>query len=280
MPQEIVDEIIDYFGVPLNQPHCHDPIFYRWDLDRSALNSWALVSKECNHRVRHYLFSHCKIIATPSFLRKFARCPDVLLNYTRFLCVCRPRSLEEIRSIILRFSSSPLIRVKFVSAQISIGFPVVLGSFLPDVRTVHFEKCLFDPIALVRLRGHEALREVAAGGCVASGILESIEDIRAGIPRKLPDGIGSIDEVVERVLRSLRTLRLESTADEWENELIKVCAKSLEFVEIKIKKNWRTGIHHSRVGFRLNTSAAQRRRLSALTLEGAQNFEASHSRAS
>ena len=82
-------------------------------------------------------------------------------------------------------------------------------------------------------------------GCMANGILESIEDIRAGIPRRLPDGIGGIDEVFARVLHSLRALRLESTADEAENELIKACAKSLQFIEIKTKKDWRMCIHRS-----------------------------------
>lgn len=244
IPQEIVDAIIDYFGVPLDQPHCHGPTFYRWDLDRNALNSWALVSKACNHRVRHYLFSHCKITATPSFLRTFAQCPDVLLIHTRFLYICRPRNLEEIQSIILRFSSSPLIRVKFVSAPILTGFPAVFESFLPNVRCVQFERCLFDPIALMRLRYHRGLRELAVGGCLVNGILESIEDIRAGIPRRLPDGIGAIEEVAGRVLRSLRALRLESTADKSENELIKACAKSLQFIEIKTKKDWCMCIHH------------------------------------
>lgn len=244
VPQEIVDAIIDYFGVPLDQPHYHDPIFYRWDIDRGPLNSWALVSKACNHRVRYYLFSHCKIIVTPSFLRKFARCPDVLLNYTRFLYICRPRNLEEIKTIIPRFSSSPLVRVKFVYTQILAGFSAVFGSFLPNVGTVYFEKCLLDPIALTRLRSHRDLREVAVGGCVANGILESIEDIKAGIPRRLPDGIGGVDEVVGRVLRSLRALRLESTGDQSENELMKACAKSLQFVEIKTKEDWCEFIRH------------------------------------
>jgi len=35
----------DYFGAPLDEPRNHDPIFYRWDLDKRVLNSWALVSK-------------------------------------------------------------------------------------------------------------------------------------------------------------------------------------------------------------------------------------------
>jgi len=239
VPQEIVDGIIDYFGVPLDEPRCHDRIFYRRDIDRGALDSWALVSKACNDRVRYYLFSHCKIIVTPSYLREFARCPDVLLKYTRFLYICRPRNLEEIRTIVIRFSSSPLIRVKFVSAQILDGFPAVLWLFLPRVRCVHFERCLFDPVALVRLRGHLELQEMAVGGCMASGILESIEDIGAGIPRRLPDRVGGIDEVVGDVLRSLRALRLQSTADHCsENELIRACAGSLQFIEIRAKKDW------------------------------------------
>lgn len=83
------------------------------------------------------------------------------------------------------------------------------------------------------------------GVCVANGILESIEDIRAGIPRRIPDGIGGIDEVVGRVLRSLRALRLESTADRAENELIRACAKSLQFIEIKTKTDWCMCIYHS-----------------------------------
>ena len=238
VPQEIVDAIIDSFGVPLDQPQKHDPIFYRWDLDKSVLNSWALVSKACNHRVRFYLFSHCKIIAAPSFLRTFARCPDVLLTYTRFLYICRPRTLAEIQSIIPRFASSPLIRIKFVSAPILAGFPSVFGSLLPNVRCVHFEGCLFDPIALVKLQGYRDLRGVAVDNCYANGILESIGDVKAGIPRRLPDGRGGVDEVVGRVLRSLRALRLESIADQSENELIKACAKSLQFVEVKSRKDW------------------------------------------
>lgn len=83
------------------------------------------------------------------------------------------------------------------------------------------------------------------GSCVANGILESIEDIRAGIPRRLPDGIGGIDEVAGCVLRSLRTLRLESVADRWENELMKACGRSLQFIEIKTKKDWCMCIRHS-----------------------------------
>ena len=240
VPQEIVDEIIDYFGVPLDQPPSHDPIFYRWDLDKSVLNSWALVSKACNNRVRYYLFSHCKIIASPSTLRTFARCPDALLTYTRFLYICRPRNLEEIRSIISRFSSSPLVRVKFVYAPILAGFPTIFGTFLPNVRRAQFERCIFDPIALVRLRGHLELEDMTVEGCVTSGILESIGDVKAGIPRRVPDGRGGVNEVTERVLRSLRALRLESNADEVENELIKACAKSLQFIEIKTKKDWST----------------------------------------
>jgi len=239
VPQEIVDAIIDYFGVPLDQPQSHDPIFYRWDLDKRVLNSWALVSKACNHRVRYYLFSHCKIIAAPPFLQTFARCPDVLLRYTRFLYICRPRSPEEIQSIILRFAHSPLIRVKFVSAPILAGFPSIFESFIPSVRCMQFERCFFDPIALVKLRGHRDLREVTVDNCYANGIMESIEDIRAGIPRRLLDGSGGTDEVVGRVLRPLRALRLESTADQSENELIKVCAKSLQFFEVKVKGDWR-----------------------------------------
>ena len=104
---KIVDTIIDYFGMPLDQPQSHDPIFYRWDLDKSVLNSWALVSKACNHRVRYYLFSHCKIIAKPSELSAFALCPDVILTYTRFLYIYRPRSLQDIQAVISRFPSSP-----------------------------------------------------------------------------------------------------------------------------------------------------------------------------
>jgi hypothetical protein len=75
-------------------------------------------------------------------------------------------------------------------------------------------------------------------GCYANGILESIEDIRAGIPRRLPGGSGGTSEVVGRVLRSLRALRMESTADQSENELITVCAESLQFIEVKIKEDW------------------------------------------
>ena len=233
VPQEIIDGVIDCFGAPLDEPRNHDPIFYRWDLDKSVLNSWALVSKACNHRVRFYLFSHCKIIATPSFIRTFAQCPDALLTYTRFLYICRSRSLEEIRSIIPRFASSPLIRVKFVSAPILAGFPSVFGSFLPNVRCAHFEGCLFDPIALVKLRDHQDLREVAMENCYTNGILESIEDIRAGIPRRLPDGSGETNEVVGRILRPLRALRLEPGVGQSENELLKACAGSLQFIEVK-----------------------------------------------
>lgn len=241
VPQEIVDTIIDYFGVPLDQPQSHDPIFYRWDLDKSVLNSWALVSKACNHRVRYYLFSHCKIIAKPSELWAFALCPDVLLTYTRFLYIYRPRSLQDIQTVISRFSSSPLIRVKFESAQILAGFPAIFGSLLPNVRCVRFEKCLFDPIALARLRGHPELREISVGGgCVASGILESIEDVNAGIPRRVPDGSGGIEEVTGGVLRSLRAVRFESIGEEVENELVEACAKSLQFIEIKVKDDWST----------------------------------------
>jgi len=243
VPQEIVDAIIDCFGVQLDHPQSHDPFFYRWDLDKSILNSWALVSKACNHRVRYYLFSHCKVIARPSPLRIFSQCPDVLLTYTRFLYICRPRSLAEIQSIIPRFASSPIIRVKFVSAPILAGFPAVFRSFLPDVRCVHFEGCLFDPIALVKLRGHRDLREVSVDNCYANGILESIEDVKAGIPQRLPDGSGGASEVSGRVLRPLRALRLESTADQSENELIKACAKSLQFIEVKIKEDWGTQIY-------------------------------------
>ena len=233
VPQEIIDGVIDCFGAPLDEPRNHDPIFYRWDLDKSVLNSWALVSKACNHRVRFYLFSHCKIIATPSFIRTFAQCPDALLTYTRFLYICRSRSLEEIRSIIPRFASSPLIRVKFVSAPILAGFPSVFGSFLPNVRCAHFEGCLFDPIALVKLRDHQDLREVAMENCYTNGILESIEDIRAGIPRRLPDGSGETNEVVGHILRPLRALRLEPGVGQSENELLKACAGSLQFIEVK-----------------------------------------------
>ena len=238
VPQEIVDAVIDYFGVQLDHPQSHDPVFCRRDLDKSVLNSWALVSRACNHRVRYYLFSHCKIIATPSFLRTFSQCPDVLLTYTQFLYICRPRSLADIQSIIPRFASSPLTRVKFVSAPILAGFPAVFGSFLPDVRCVHFEACLLDPIVLVKLRSHRDLREVAVKNCYVKGILESIEDIKAGIPRRLPDGTGGTNEVSGRVLRPLRALRLESTADQSENELIKTCAKSLQFIEVKTKTDW------------------------------------------
>lgn len=247
VPQEIVDAIIDCFGVQLDHPQNLDPFFYRWDLDKSILNSWALVSKACNHRVRYYLFSHCKIIARPSSIRTFSQCPDVLLTYTRFLYICRPRSLAEIQSIIPRFASSPLIRVKFVSAPILAGFPAVFGSFLPEVRCVHFEGCLFDPIALVKLRGHRDLREVSVDNCYANGILESIEDIKAGIPRRLRDGSGGASEVSRRVLRPLRALRFESTADQSENELIKACAKSLQFIEVKIREDWGMQIYRSDV---------------------------------
>lgn len=240
VPQEIVDAIIDCFGAPLNEPQDHDPIFYRWDLDKRALNSWALVSKACNHRVRSYLFSHCKIIATPSFLQTFTQCPDILLTYTRFLFIHRPRNLSVIQSIILRFASSPLVQVKFAHAQIHAGFPSVFGTFLPNVRRVHFEACLFDPITLVKLRGHRDLREMVVDNCHMSGILESIEDIKAGIPRRSPDGSGDINEVVGCVLRPLRALRLESTAGQLENELIKACAKSLQFIEVKTKQDWGT----------------------------------------
>ena len=240
VPQEIVDAVIDCFGVPLDQPQSHNPIFYRWDLDKSALNSWALVSKACNHRVRYYLFSHCKIIAAPSFLQVFAQCPDVLLKYTRFLYVYRPRNLGNIQSIIYRFSSSPLIRVKFVSAQIPAGFPTMFGSILPNAGCVQFEMCLFDPIAIVKLRSYPDLQEVAIGGCVVRGILGSVGDIKAGIPRRLPDRRGDPKEVTGHVLRSLRVLRLESTTDGLENELVKACAGSLEFIEIETKEDWGT----------------------------------------
>ena len=239
VPQEIVDAIIDCFGAPLDEPRNTDPIFYRWDLDKSVLNSWTLVSKACNHRVRFYLFSHCKIVASPPFLRTFTRCPDVLLTYTRFLCICRPRNLDDIRSIISRFVSSPLVQVDFVSAPILAGFPSVFGSFLPNVRSVRFEGCLFDPIALVKLQGHRDLREVAVENCYANGILESIEDIRAGIPRRLPDGSGNTSGVVGRVLRPLRALRLELAEGQSENELLEACAKSLQFIEVKTKNHWR-----------------------------------------
>ena len=75
---------------------------------------------------------------------------------------------------------------------------------------------------------------------MASGILESIGDFKAGIPRRVPDGVGGTDEVVGCVLRSLRVLRLESTADPSENELIKASAKTLQYIEIKAKTDWRT----------------------------------------
>ena len=240
VPQEVVDAIIDCFGVPLDQPQCHAPVFYRWDLDNSVLNSLALVSKACNHRVRHYLFSHCKIVVTPPFLQLFAQCPDVILTYTRYLYIYRPRDLEDVRSIIPRFSSSPLARVTFVSAQVLVGFPTVLGSILPNVGCVQFERCIFDPIALVELRGHTELREVAVGGCIMGGISESIEDNEARASQRLPDGRGNAESVAGYVLRSLRALRLESTAESSENELVRACAESLEFIEIATKEDWST----------------------------------------
>ena len=238
VPQEIVDAIIDCFGVPLDQPQSHNPVFYRWDLDKSVLNSLALASKACNHRVRYYLFSHCKIIATPSFLRLFAQCPDVLLTYTRYLYIYRPRNLEDIQTIISRFTCSPLARVKFVSAQILAGFPTAFGSFLPNAESVQFGRCLFDPIALVGLRGHPELREVAVGGCVVRGISESIEDDETRAPQRLPDGKGDADDVVGYLVRSFRALSFESTANPLENELVKAWAESLEFIEIKAKEDW------------------------------------------
>jgi len=108
------------------------------------------------------------------------------------------------------------------------------------VRCVRFEGCLFDPVALVGLRECRDLREVAVENCYANGILESIEDIRAGIPRRLPDGNGETSEVVGRVLRPLRALRLESVAVQSENELLKACARSLQFIEVRIEDYWRT----------------------------------------
>jgi hypothetical protein len=65
--------------------------------------------------------------------------------------------------------------------------------------------------------------------------MESIEDIKAEVPPWLPNGSGGTEEVIGRVLRSLRALRLESTADESENELVKACAESLQFIGIKSK---------------------------------------------
>jgi len=90
----------------------------------------------------------------------------------------------------------------------------------------------------VKLRGHQALRELAVDNCYVDGILESIEDVKAGIPRRLPDGSGGVNEVTRRVLRQLRALRLDSTADQSENELIKACAKTLQFVEVKTHRDW------------------------------------------
>ena len=240
VPQEIVDAIIDCFGAPLDQPRCHNPIFYRWDLDKSVLNSLALVSRACNHRVRYYLFSHCKVVATPSFLRLFAQCPDVLLAYTRYLYIYRPCNLGDIQSIISRFSSSPIARVEFVSAQILAGFPTVFGSFLPKAGCVQFERCLFDPIALVGLRSLPELREVAVGGCIVKGVLESVKDIEARAPQRLPDGRGDVEDILGYLVRSLRALSFESTTNPLENELVESWAESLEFIEIRTRVDWST----------------------------------------
>ena len=64
--------------------------------------------------------------------------------------------------------------------------------------------------------------------------------MKAGIPRRVPDGSGGVEEVTGRVLRSLRAVRLESMGEEVENELVGACAKSLQFVETKIKDGWST----------------------------------------
>lgn len=59
--------------------------------------------------------------------------------------------------------------------------------------------------------------------CYASGILESIEGIKAGIPRWSPDGSGDTDEVFGRVLHPLRALRLEPIMSRPENVDKSVC---------------------------------------------------------
>lgn len=56
------------------------------------------------------------------------------------------------------------------------------------------------------------------GECAASGILEPVEDIKAGIPRRVPGGI----EGFLGAWRWLRALRLESTVDVLENDLMNV----------------------------------------------------------
>jgi len=75
--------------------------------------------------------------------------------------------------------------------------------------------------------------------CYANGILESIEDNRAGIPRRLPDESGETSEVVGRVLRPLRALRLESAEGQSENDLLEACERTLQFIEVKTENHWR-----------------------------------------
>ena len=83
---------------------------------------------------------------------------------------------------------SSLTRVKIISAQILAGFPLVLGRSFRTCDVCALKVSLDQP-ALVKLWEYRDPREVTANNCYASGILESIEGIKAISPNGCLPGV-------------------------------------------------------------------------------------------
>jgi hypothetical protein len=137
LPQELVDAIIDCIGIPYAQASENgDSHLPKYQSGEDGLKSLALVSGACNHRVRSHLFANYRVCTRDS-LKRFDRCPDVLLGYACTLTIFQyDEDPAKILTVIRRFASSPLVFITLCLLHFPEELAEMFKSSFPNVRRI------------------------------------------------------------------------------------------------------------------------------------------------
>lgn len=241
-PQELVDAVIDCIGVPYAQTNAkigysNLPVSQS---GRDDLQSLALVSRACNHRVRSHLFAHHRVHNSPCSLDQ---CPDVLLGYARTLTIFECGDPADIIPSIRRFTSSPLVSISLRHLNLPQELPEMLKLSFPNIRRIFVRGSMLNPFVLLNLVSTlERVDQLCLMLCTLDLDIE-IDKSPPGLPPLhgcliVDDPYYSVTVLLSRIPLPLRSLRYASRAHTPEQGFINACAGSLENLQVIMLIDW------------------------------------------
>lgn len=243
LPQELVDAIIDCFGIPYAQAatekgDSHPPGSQGGGDD---LKSLALVSRACNHRARSHLFANYRIYTLDS-IKRLDQYPDLLLGYARTLTIAqcyRTPASTTFLPILRRFVSSPLVSIAFHFLRVPEELPEILKSSFPNIRRIDVLSSSLSPSVLLNLVGTlERVHDLRLRRCRLSRATEgdnrppSLPPLRGRL--YISDPHSAIVGLLSQIPLPLRSLCYTSRVFPPEKKIIDACSGSLENLEVRI----------------------------------------------